>query len=48
MKTMIIILGCGVHDGTDIHEAFACKTAVTAAGFQPVFYSLDKARPFII
>ncbi len=48
MKTMSIVLGCGVHDGTDIHEAFACRAAVTAVGFLPVFYSLDKARPFLI
>ena len=48
MKTMSIVQGCGVHDGTDLHEAFACKAAVTAAGFLPVFYSLDKARRFLI
>ncbi|XP_023339101.1 uncharacterized protein LOC111709596 isoform X3 [Eurytemora carolleeae] len=44
----ILLTGCGVHDGTDIHEAFACKAAVTAVGFLPVFYSLDKDQAEVI
>eukprot|EP00095_Tigriopus_kingsejongensis_P011088 maker-scaffold545_size140784-snap-gene-0.22 protein:Tk11088 transcript:maker-scaffold545_size140784-snap-gene-0.22-mRNA-1 annotation:"es1 protein mitochondrial-like" len=38
----VILSGCGVFDGTEIHEVAAACAALTKAGKNPVFYAPDK------
>ena len=41
-EVAVILSGCGVFDGTEIHEASAVCVALTRAGKKPVFYAPDK------
>lgn len=41
-KVAIILSGCGVFDGSEIHEASAACGAVTRSGKKVVFYAPDK------
>jgi enhancing lycopene biosynthesis protein 2 len=41
-QVAVILSGCGVYDGTEIHEASAVCVALTRAGKKPVFYAPDK------
>ena len=47
-KVAIILSGCGVYDGSEVHEASACCVALSRAGKQVVFYSLDNGKTFSI
>ena len=38
----VVLSGCGVYDGTEVHEAAAVCQAVTRAGYTPEFYAPDK------
>ena len=40
-EVAVILSGCGVYDGTEIHEASAVCVALTRAGKKPVFYAPD-------
>ena len=43
-KIAIVLSGCGVYDGSEIHEASAACVAISRAGLQPVFYSVDQPQ----
>ena len=40
-KVAVILSGCGVYDGTEIHEASAVCVALSRAGKKPVFFAPD-------
>jgi len=37
----VVLSGCGVYDGTEIHEASAICVGISRAGFKAVFYAPD-------
>lgn len=39
MSVGVVLSGCGVYDGTEVHEAAAVCSALTRAGKTPVFYA---------
>jgi len=41
-KIAVILSGCGVYDGSEVHEASAACTAISRAGKKVVFYAPDK------
>ena len=40
-EVAVILSGCGVYDGTEIHEASAVCVALTRNGKKPVFFAPD-------
>lgn len=44
----VVLSGCGVYDGTEVHEAAACLAALTRAGLEPVIYAPDKLQAHVI
>jgi enhancing lycopene biosynthesis protein 2 len=38
-KVAVVLSGCGVYDGSEIHEAAACMAAITRHGAQPVVFA---------
>merc|ERR1719429_1020838 len=44
----VVLTGCGVYDGTEVHEASACLAALTRAGLEPVIYAPDKLQAHVI
>jgi len=38
-KVAVVLAGCGVYDGTEVHEAAAVCSALTRVGKIPVFYA---------
>lgn len=47
-KVAVILSGCGVYDGSEVHEASAICVALSRAGKKVVFYSLDNGKTFSI
>ena len=43
-KVAVILSGCGVYDGSEVHEASACCVALSRAGKKVVFYALDSSK----
>ncbi|MEJ5171138.1 MAG: hypothetical protein WHU10_09130, partial [Fimbriimonadales bacterium] len=41
MRTAIVLSGCGVFDGSEIHEAVACMLAVARRGGECAFFAPD-------
>jgi len=41
-KIAVILSGCGVYDGSEVHEASAACAAISRAGKKAVFYAPDK------
>lgn len=41
-KIAVILSGCGVYDGSEVHEASAACTAISRAGKKIAFYAPDK------
>lgn len=41
MKIAIVLSGCGVNDGSEIHEAVMMLLAVVKAGAEPLFFAPD-------
>ena len=41
-KVAVVLSGCGVNDGTEVHEAAAVCSALSRAGKTPVFYAPTK------
>ena len=41
-KIAVILSGCGVYDGSEVHEASAACSAISRAGKKAVFYAPDK------
>ena len=40
----LILSGCGVYDGSEVHESAAACAAITRQGKTPVFYAPDKKQ----
>ena len=38
-KVAVVLSGCGVYDGSEIHEAAACMAAITRHGGHPVVFA---------
>ena len=47
-KVAVVLSGCGVYDGSEIHEASACFAALSRHGATPITYSLDKEQHHVI
>lgn len=47
-KVAVVLSGCGVYDGSDIHEAVACLAALTRNNLKPVVYAPDVAQAHVI
>lgn len=48
MKTAVILSGCGVRDGSEIHEAVLAVLSLKEAGHSVDFYAPDKAQSMVI
>ena len=44
----VILSGCGVYDGSEIHETAACFAALTRHGATPIAYSIDKDQHHVV
>lgn len=44
----VVLSGCGVYDGTEIHEAAACLAALTRGGAEPIFYAPDANQAHVM
>ena len=44
----VILSGCGVYDGSEIHEAAACLAALTRHGATPIAYSVNKDQHHVV
>jgi len=48
-KVAVVLSGCGVYDGTEVHEAASCLAAITRHGHTPVVYAPgDKAQAHVV
>ena len=45
-KVAVVLSGCGVFDGTEVHEAAAVCSALTRAGLKVAFYAPTKVGQF--
>lgn len=44
----VVLSGCGVYDGTEIHEAAACLAALTRGGVEPIMYAPNADQAHVI
>jgi len=44
----VVLSGCGVYDGTEVHEAASCLAAITRHGLNPVIYAPDKSQAHVV
>ncbi len=44
----VVLSGCGVYDGTEVHEASACLAALTRGGAVPVFVAPDVKQAHVV
>jgi len=47
-KIAVVLAGCGVYDGTEVHEAAAALAALTRAGAEVDMYAPDKAQAHVV
>jgi len=47
-KVAVVLAGCGVYDGTEVHEAAAVLAALTKNGAEPVMYAPDKPQAHVV
>jgi len=47
-KVAVILSGCGVYDGTEIHEAAAALAAITRNGGETIIYAPNKNQAHVI
>ncbi len=47
-KIAVLLSGCGVYDGTEVHEAAACLAAVSRAGFEPLIVGVDAGQAHVV
>jgi len=48
-KVAVVLAGCGVYDGTEVHEAASCLAAITRHGHTPVVYApADKSQAHVV
>jgi len=44
----VVLSGCGVYDGTEVHEAASCLAAITRHGLKPVIYAPDISQAHVM
>jgi len=44
----VVLSGCGVYDGSEVHEATSCLAAITRHGLTPVVYAPDKNQAHVV
>lgn len=47
-KIALVLSGCGVYDGSEVHEASAACVAISRAGKKVVFYAPDKSHHHLV
>jgi len=47
-KVAVVLSGCGVYDGTEVHEAASCLAAITRHGHTPVVYAPNKPMAHVV
>jgi len=47
-KIAVVLSGCGVYDGTEVHEVAAALAAITRNGAEPVMFAPDKKQAHVI
>lgn len=47
-KIGVVLSGCGVYDGTEIHEAVITLLAIARSGAQAICFAADKAQTDVI
>ncbi len=47
-KIAVVLSGCGVYDGAEVHESAAALAAITRQGFQPVIFAPDKQQAHVV
>jgi enhancing lycopene biosynthesis protein 2 len=48
MKIGVLLSGCGVYDGSEIHESVLTLLAIEEEGYEPVCISIDKNQHHVI
>ena len=44
----MVLSGCGVYDGTEVHEAAAALAAITRNGYEADIYAPDESKAHVI
>ena len=47
-RVAVVLSGCGVYDGSEVHEASAVLTHLSRAGAQVSIYAPDKVKEHLI
>jgi len=47
-KIAVILSGCGVYDGTEVHEASAALAALSRAGAEVTMFAPDKDQAHVV
>jgi len=47
-KVAVVLSGCGVYDGTEVHEAAAALAALSRHGVVPTMYAPDKKQAHVV
>lgn len=47
-KVAVVLSGCGVYDGTEVHEAAAVLAALSRHGAEPVMFAPDKKQAHVV
>jgi len=47
-KVAVVLSGCGVYDGTEVHEAAAALAAISRHGATPLMFAPDKKQAHVI
>jgi len=47
-KVAVVLSGCGVYDGTEVHEAAAVMAALSRHGAEPVMFAPDKKQAHVV
>jgi enhancing lycopene biosynthesis protein 2 len=44
----VVLSGCGVYDGSEVHEAAAALAGLTKRGFEPLICAPDKPQAHVV
>lgn len=47
-KVAVVLAGCGVYDGSEVHESAAILAALTKNGAEPVMFAPDKPQAHVV
>ncbi len=47
-KIAVVLSGCGVYDGAEVHESAACLAAISRQGFEPAIFAPDKEQAHVV